>query len=99
MIHVLTHCVSVQARVRSAVCSPVHVSFGVLTVPVFIGCVHSCYVLSCVARSLCISLAACFHVAMSCVNMWLMIILISCVFLFCTWLVICFAGHVLVFLF
>ncbi len=33
-----------------------------------------------VARSLCVSLAACFHVVMSCVNTWLMSILISCVF-------------------
>ncbi len=41
-------------------------------VRVFIGCVHSCYILYCVARSLCISLAACFHVVMSCVNTWLM---------------------------
>ncbi len=46
----------------------------------FIGCVHSCYVLCCVACSLCISLAVSFHVVMSCVNTWLMSILISCVF-------------------
>ncbi len=46
----------------------------------FLGCVHSCYVLCCVACSLCISLAVCFHVVMSCVNTWLMSILISCVF-------------------
>ncbi len=40
--------------------SSVHVCFVVLhTVRVFIGCVHSCYVLCCVARSLCFSLAAC----------------------------------------
>ncbi len=49
----------------------------------FIGCVHSCYVWCCVARSLCISLAACFHVVMSCVNTWLMSILISCLFVSC----------------
>ncbi len=40
-------------------------------------------VLCCVARRLCISLAACFHVVMSCVNMRLMSILISCVFVCC----------------
>ncbi len=34
-------------------------------VRVSIGCVHSCLYLCCVARSLCISLAACFHVVMS----------------------------------
>ncbi len=34
-------------------------------VRVFIGCVHSCSVLCCVARSLCFSLAVCFHVVMS----------------------------------
>ncbi len=62
-------------------------------VRVFIGCMHSCYVLCCVARSLCFSFAVCFHVVASCVNTWLMSILISCVF------VSCFAGHVLVFLF
>ncbi len=53
-------------------------------VRVFIGCVHSCYVLCCVARSLCISLAACFPIVMFCVNMWLMSIIISCVFVSCS---------------
>ncbi len=52
-------------------------------VRVFIGCVHSCYVLYYVARSLCFSLAACFYVVMSCVNTWLMSIVISCVFVSC----------------
>ncbi len=47
-------------------------------VRVFIGCVHSCYVLCCVPRSLCFALAVCFHVVMFCVNTWLMSILISC---------------------
>ncbi len=85
-LHVLSLCVSVRSRV----CSSVHVCFVVLhAVRVSIGCVHSCYILCCVARSLCISLAACFHVVMSCVNMWLMSFLICCVFVFCTWLVIC----------
>ncbi len=40
-------------------------------------------VLCCVARSLCISLAACFHVVMFCVNTWLMSIRISCMFVSC----------------
>ncbi len=55
-----------------------HLSMCVLlhAVRAFVGCVHSCYVLCCVARSLCISLVACFHVVMSCVNTWLMNILI-----------------------
>ncbi len=52
-----------------------------------LGCTLSCpRVFCCVARSscsLCISLAACFHVVMSCVNTWLMSFLISCVFMSC----------------
>ncbi len=56
MLHILSLCVSSSCR----------------AVRVFIGCVPSCYILCCVARSLCISLAACFHVVMSCVNTWLM---------------------------
>ncbi len=56
----------VRSRVRSAARSSVHVCFVVLhAVHVFIGWVHSCYILCCVARSLCISLAACFDVVMS----------------------------------
>ncbi len=93
MLHVLSHCVSVWSRVHSAACSSVHVCFVVLhAVCVFIGCVHSCYYLCCVARSLCISLAACFHVVMFCVNTWLMNILISCVFMSCfahVWWFVC----------
>ncbi len=82
-LHVLSLCVSVRSRVRSATRSSVHVCFVVLqAVRVFIG-VHSCYILCCVARSLCISLAACFHVVMSCENTWLMSFLISCVFMSC----------------
>ncbi len=46
-------------------------------VRVSIGCVHLCYILCCVARSLYI------HVVMSCVNTWLMSFLISCVFMSC----------------
>ncbi len=83
-LHVLSCCVSVRSRVRSAVRYPVHMCCFVLhAVHVFIGCMHSCYVLCCVACSLCFSLAACFHVVMSCVNTWLMSILISCVFVSC----------------
>ncbi len=53
---VLSRCVSVQSRVRSAAYPSVHMCFVVLhTVRVFIGCVLSCYVLCCVARSLCFS--------------------------------------------
>ncbi len=100
-LHVLSHCVSVRlefARPRALLSTCVVCVCGVARSRVFIGCVHSCYVLCCVARSSCISLAACFHVVMSCVNTRLMSVLISCVFVsgFCTWLVICFAGHVLV---
>ncbi len=81
---VFCHCVSAQSRVRSTARSPVHVCFVVLhAVRVSIGCVHSCYILCCVARSWCISLAACFHAVMSCVNTWLMSFLISCVFVSC----------------
>ncbi len=100
-LHALSLCVSVRSRVRSAARSSVHVCFVVLhAVHVSIGCVHSCYILCCVARSLCISLAACFHVVMSCVNTWLMSFLIS----WCSCPVLhmagdLFAGHVLVFLF
>ncbi len=100
---VFCHCESARTRVRSNARSPVRFCFVVLhTVRVSIGCVYSCYILCCVARSLCISLVACFHVVMSCVNTWLMSFLISCMrvhVLFCTWLVILFAGHVLVFCF
>ncbi len=68
------------ARLRSSV----RVCFVVLhAVRVFIGFVHLCYILCCVARSLCNSLAACFHVVMSCVNTWLMSFLISCEFVSC----------------
>ncbi len=75
--------------------------FVLHAVRVFIGCVHSCYVLCCVACSWCFSLAACFYVVMSFVNTWLVSIFISCVFVSCFahgwWF--CFAGHVLVFSF
>ncbi len=78
------HCESAWFRVRSTARFPVHVCFVVLhAVRVFIGCMHSCYILCCVARSLYISLAACFHVVMSCVDTWVMSFLISCVFVSC----------------
>ncbi len=90
---IFCHCVSVRSRVCSTVRSPVHVCFVVLhAARVSIGCVHSCYILCCVARSLCISLAACFHVVMSCVNTWLMSFLISCLFVSCFthgWWIVC----------
>ncbi len=80
----LSLCGSVRSLVRSAPRTLVHVCFVVLhAVRVFIGCVHSCYILCCVAHSLCISLAACFHVVMSCVITWLMSFLISCMFVSC----------------
>ncbi len=64
-LYVLSRCVSVRSQVRSTACSSVHMCFVVLlAVGVFIGCVHSCYVLCCVAHSLCFSLAAWFHVVM-----------------------------------
>ncbi len=84
MLHVLSHFVSMRSRVRSAACSSVHMCFVVLhAVHVLSGCMHSCYVLCCVARSFCFSLDACFHVVMSFVNTWLMSFLISCVFVSC----------------
>ncbi len=81
---VLSLCGRVRSLVRSAPHTLVHVCFVVLhAVRVFIGCVHSCYILCCVAHSLCISLAACFHVVMSCVITWLMSFLISYMFVSC----------------
>ncbi len=62
-LHVLSCCVNVWSRVRSAVCSPVHVSCGLPVVHVFIGCVHSCHVLCCVACSLCLLLIKAHHSA------------------------------------
>ncbi len=67
----MSRCVSVQSRVRSATHSSVHVFY--------VAC-SSCFYQF---ISLCISLAACFHVAMSCVNMQLMSILTSCMFVSC----------------
>ncbi len=76
---------AVSSSLSRAFFCPRVLCFGVWhTVRVFIGCVHSCYVLCCVARSLCFSLAACFHVVVSCVNTLLMSILISYVFVSCS---------------
>ncbi len=50
---IFCHCVSARSRVRSAPRTLVHVGFVVLhAVRVSIGCVHLCYILCCVARSL-----------------------------------------------
>ncbi len=84
--HVLSHCVSVRlefARPRALLSTCVVWCVALHAVRVFIGCVHSCYVLCCVARSSCFSLVACFYVVMSCVNTQLMSVLISCVFMSC----------------
>jgi len=98
---IFCHCVSARSRVRSAPRTLVHVCFVVLhAVRVSIGCVHLCYILCCVARSLYIH--------------WLRAIMLSCLvwthglWVFslagCSCLVLhmagdLFAGHVLVFLF
>ncbi len=75
-------CLVVWSRVCLAVHSSVHV-FCVACSSCFIGCVLLCYVLCCVAPSLCFSLAACFYVVISCMNMWLMGIPISGMFVSC----------------
>ncbi len=50
---IFCHCVSVRSRVRSTPHTLVHVCFVVLhAVRVSIGCMHLCYILCCVARSL-----------------------------------------------
>ncbi len=103
LLHVLSRFVSMQSRVRSAACSSVDVSC-VLCCTQFVfyqaACIH---VMSCaVWHAACVySLAPCFHVGNSCVNMWLMSFLISCRVhvLFCTWLVICFLAMCLCFCF
>ncbi len=45
------------------------------------------------------TLAACVHVVMSCVNMWLMSFFVAVRVLFCTWLVICLLAMCLCFCF
>ncbi len=81
VLHVLSHFVSMRCRVRSAAC------FSVLVL-----CCVCCFVrldyhvmfcaLLC-GTSFCFSLAACFHVIMSCLNTWLMSFLISYMFVSC----------------
>ncbi len=112
-LHVLSLCVSVRSRVCSAARSSVHVCFVVLhTVCVFIGCVHSCYILCCVACSLCFYRLRAFMLYLVLCGMQL-VYFIGCVLSCCH--VLCehvayefynqhmagylFAGHVLVFLF
>ncbi len=100
-LHVLSLCVSARSRVCWAARSFVHVCFAVLhAVRVFIGCVHSCYILCCVARSLCIHWLCAFM--LSCLvwtrGLWVFSLAV------CSCLVLhmagdLFAGHVLVFLF
>ncbi len=59
-LHVLSHCVSVRSRVRSAARSSVHVCFVVLhAVRVFIGCVLSCCCVLCEHVTYEFSLAVC----------------------------------------
>ncbi len=79
---IFCHCVSARSLVRSRPHTLVHVCFVVLhAVRVSIGCVHLCYILCCVARSLYIHWLRAFM--LSCVNTWLMSFLISCVFMSC----------------
>ncbi len=101
MLHVLSLCMSARSRVRSAARSFVHMYFEVLhAVRVFIGCVHSCYILCCVARSLCINWLCAFM--LSCLvwtrGLWVFSLAVcSCPVLHMAGEL--FAGHVLVFLF
>ncbi len=68
---IFCHCVSARSRGRSRPHTLVHVCFVVLhAVRVSIGCVHLCYILCCVARSLYIHWLRAFM--LSCVNTWLM---------------------------
>ncbi len=66
---IFCHCVSVRSRVRSIPHTLVHVCFVVLhAVRVSIGCVHLCYILCCVARSLYIHWLRAFM--LSCLVLW-----------------------------
>ncbi len=95
------HCVSARSRVRSAPRTLVHVCFVVLhAVRVSIGCVHLCYILCCVARSLYIHWLCAFM--LSCLvwtrGLWVFsLAACSCPVLHMAGDL--FAGHVLVFLF
>ncbi len=85
------HRVSVRSRVRSAPRTLVHVCFVVARSSCFYRLrafmlYHKC--ISFMLYHICgtqlvYSLAACFHVVMSCVNTWLMSFLISCMFMSC----------------
>ncbi len=74
---------SMWSRVRSAVCSSVHVCCVLWCCTQFVFYRLHAFMLYVVLCALCFSQAACFHVVMSCVNMPLMNILISCVFVSC----------------
>ncbi len=85
------HRVSVRSRVHSAPRTLVHVCFVVARSSCFYRLrafmlYHKC--ISFMLYHICgtqlvYSLAACFHVVMSCVNTWLMSFLISCMFMSC----------------
>ncbi len=74
---------AVSSSLSSMLLCPRVLCYVVALSSCFIGCMHSFYVLCCEACRLCISLAACFHIVMSCLSTWLMSILISCVFVSC----------------
>ncbi len=92
--------VSGFGHLRSTFC-PVHMCFVVLhAVRVSIGCVHSCYILCCVARSWYFFIGcvlSCFHVLCKHVAYEFSLAACSCLVLHMA--VDLFAGHVLVFLF
>ncbi len=73
------HCVSARSRVRSAARTPVLVFFVVLhAVRVSIGCVHSCYILCCVAFML-----SCHAFMLSLFCTWLVNCLLAMCLCFC----------------
>ncbi len=80
---IFCHRVSARSRVRSAPRTLVHVCFVVARSSCFYRLrAFMLYIVLC-GTQLVYSLAACFHVVMSCVNTWLMSFLISCVFMSC----------------
>ncbi len=103
MLHALSRFGSMRSGVRSALSYSVHAccvsccctQFVFYRLRAFMLCLLLC------GTQLVYSLAACFHVVISCVNTCLMSILISCLFVSCfahgLWFF--FAGRVLVFLF
>ncbi len=81
---IFCHRVSARSRVRSAPRTLVHVCFVVARSSCFYRLrAFMLYLVLC-GTQLVYSLAACFHVVMSCVNTWLMSFLISCVFMSCS---------------